>query len=206
MRHSIGLAWAAGFLFASAAPLDAQTELQRASEIVKEWQTAPPPPTRVEPPRVETTRKTTVVVPQREVVVIERVQARHGWWRNPAFQVITVYYDGGRFYRRAFDRRPMRKVVVYRRGNRYYIDEAQWRREHRRHYGRDYRWHDNDRRGHEEKWKDDDKWRNDDRRNGDEGWRGDDRRRDHDDRDERKGDNGRHLGHDKDKHKDKDKD
>jgi hypothetical protein len=158
----------------------------------------------VEPPRVETTRKTTVVIPQREVVVIERVRARHSWWRNPAYQMITVYYDGGRFYRRPFDRRPMRKVVVYRRAGRYYIDEGQWRREHRIHYGRDYRWSDNDRWRHDEKWKDDDRWRDDDKRKDDDRWRGDDRRKDDDDRDGRKGNNGRHLGHDKDNHKDQD--
>lgn len=173
MRHSIGLALVAGFLVATAAPLSAQTELQRASEIVKDWQTAP---------RVETTRKTTVVVPQREILVIDRVRARHGWWRNPSYQVITVYYDGRRFYRLPFDRRPLRKVVVYRRGSRYYIDEVQWRREHRLHYGRDYRWNDDDR------------------------WRDDDGRKHDDDHDGRKGNNGLHLGHDKDKHKDKDRD
>jgi hypothetical protein len=212
MRHSIGLAWVAGFLIASAAPLHAQTELQRAAEILRNRQTAPPPPARVEPPRVVTTRTTTVVVPQREIVVIERIRARHGWWRNPGYQVITVYYDGGRFYRRPFDRRPLRKVVVYRRGAHYYIDEGHWRREHRLHYGRDYRWNDDDRRRYDDKWKDDDRgsrddrWRNDDKRNDDDRWRGDDRRKDDHDRDERKGDNGRHLGHDKDKHKDRDKD
>ena len=199
MRHSIGLAWVAGFLIASAAPLQAQTELQRAAEILRQRQTATPAPARVESPRVTTTRTTTVVVPQREIVVIERVRARDGWWRNPAYQVITVYYDGGSFYRRPFDRRPVRKVVVYRRAGHYYIDEGHWRREHRIHYGRDYRWNDDNGRRHDDRWKDDDRRKDDDR------WRGDDRRRD-DDRDGRKGNNGRHLGHDKDKHKDKDKD
>jgi hypothetical protein len=195
MRHSIGLAWAAGFLIASAAPLHAQTELQRAAEILRNRQTAPPPPA-----RVETVRRTPVVVPQREIVVIERVRARHAWWRNPGYQMITVYYDGRSFYRRPFDRRPVRKVVVYRRGARYYIDEGQWRREHRLHYGRDYRWNDDDKRRYDDKWKDDDRRSNDDR------WRNDDKRNDDHDRDGRKGNNGRHLGHDKDKHKDRDKD
>jgi hypothetical protein len=204
MRHSIRLAWVAGFLVASAAPLHAQTELQRAAEIINRRQTAPPTPARVEPPRVETAPRT-VVVPQREVVVVQRVRARDGWWRNPGYQMITVYYDGGRFYRRAFDRRPMRKVVVYRRGAHYYIDEGHWRREHRLHYGRDYRWNDDDKR-HGDKWKDDDKWRSDDKRKDDDRWRDDDRRKHDHDRDEQKGNNGRHLGHDKDKHKDRDKD
>jgi hypothetical protein len=96
----------------------------------------------------------------------------------------------------------MRKVVVYRRGLRYYIDEAQWRREHRIHYGRDYRWNDDDRRRYDDKWKDDDRSRGDDNRKDDDRWRGDDRRNDDDDRDGRRGNNGRHLGHDKDKDKD----
>jgi hypothetical protein len=217
MRHSIGLAWVAGFLIAGAAPLQAQTEVQQAAEIFKKWQTAPPAPARVDPPRVdpprvETTRRTTIVVPQREIVVIERVQARPGWWRNPRYQVITVYYDGARFYRRPFDRRPLRKVAVYQRAGRYYIDEGQWRREHRLHYGRDYRWNDSDRRRHDDKWNDDgrgrrdDRWMNDDKRRDDDRWRGDDRRKDDHDKDGQNGNNGRHLGHDKDKDKDKDKD
>jgi hypothetical protein len=188
MRHSIGLAWVAGFLIASAAPLQAQTELQRAAEILRNRQSAPPPPARVEPPRVETTRRTTVVVPQREILVVERVQARHGWWNNPRYRVITVYYDGGRFYRRPFDRRPLRKVVVYQRAGRYYIDEGHWRREHRLHYGRDYR------------------WRNDDNRKDDDRWRGEDKRKEDGDRDGRNGNHGRHLGDDNDKDHDKDKD
>jgi hypothetical protein len=199
MRHSIGLAWVAGFLIASAAPLHAQSTVQRAADILND-RTPAPPPARVEPVRVEPARRNTVVVPQREIVVIERVRARHAWWRNPGYQMITVYYDGRSFYRRPFDRRPLRKVVVYRRGTRYYIDEGQWRREHRLHYGRDYRWNDDDKRRYDDKWKDDDRRSNDDR------WRNDDKRNDDHDRDGRKGNNGRHLGHDKDKHKDRDKD
>ena len=182
MRYSIGLAWVAGFLIASALPLRAQSTYEVFRDKLNERTPAP-----AAPARVETTRKTTIVVPRREVVVVERVQARDGWWRKPGYQVITVYYDGGRFYRRPFDRRPVRKVVVYRRAGRYYIDEAHWGREHRRHYGRDYRWNDDDKRRRDDRWKDDDRWRDDDRRNDD------------DDRDGRSGNNGRHLGHDKDK-------
>ena len=205
MRYSTGLAWVAGFLVASAAPLRAQTELQRAAEILRNRQAAPAAPARVEPPRVETPRRT-VVIPRREIIVVDRVRARNGWWKHPGYQVITVYYDGGRFYRRPFDRRPLRKVVVYQRAGRYYIDEGQWRREHRIQYGRDYRWNDEDRRADGRKWKDDDTWRDDDRRKDDDSWRGDDRRTDDDDRDRRRGNNGRHRGHDKDRDKDKDKD
>jgi hypothetical protein len=87
---------------------------------------------------VEPGRTTTIIVPRREVIVIERVRgARRGWWNHPRYRVITVYYDGSRFYRRPFDRRALRKVVVYERAGRYYVDEGQWRRDHRRHYGRD---------------------------------------------------------------------
>jgi hypothetical protein len=176
MRHSIGLAWVAGFLIASAPPLQAQTTIQRAVDILKDREPAPLAPARVEPPRVETRRRTTIIVPQREILVVERVQARHG--RHPKYRVITVYYDGQRFYRRPFDRRPLRKVVAYEHAGRYYIDEVQWRREHRRHYGRDYDgWKDDHKRRHDDKWKDDDKRKHDDNK------------------DSSKGNNGRHLGH-----------
>ena len=217
MRHSIGRAWVAGFLIASALPLQAQSTYEIFRDKLNNKTPAPAPaPVRVEPAPV---RRTTVIVPRREIIVIEGVRGRHGWWRHPGYRVITVYYDGGRFYRHPFDRRPLRKVVVYERGGRYYIDEAGWRRDHRRHYGRDYDgWRGDDRRRHDDRWKDDDKWkdddrrrdddrwRNDDRHRDDERWRNDDRRNDHDDnRDGSKGDNGRHRGHDKDKDKDKDK-
>jgi hypothetical protein len=193
MRHSIGLAWVAGFLIASAAPLQAQTTIQRAADILKNGAPARPEPAQVEPPRVETGRRTTIIVPQREILVIERVQARHGWWWHPRYRVITVYYDGARFYRRPFDRRPLRKVVVYERGGRYYIDEGQWRRDHRRHYGRDYEgWKDDHKRRHDDKWNDDDRWKDHDQ------WKDDDKRKDDDDKDGSKRNNGRHRGHDKD--------
>src|SRR3954468_185312 len=211
MRHSIGLAWVAGFLFASAAPLSAQTTIQQARDMLKNGH-APVQPVRVDPPRVETGR-TTVIVPRREVVVIEPVRARYGWWRQPRYQVITLYYDGTRFYRAPFDRRVLRKVVVYQYAGRYYIDETQWRRDHRRYYGRDYDgWRNDDRRGHDDRWDNDrrghdDKWDND-RRNDDDRWKDSDKRNDDDDKGNNgeHGNNGRHLGRDKDKDHDKDKD
>jgi hypothetical protein len=206
MRHSIGLAWVAGFLIASALPLQAQSTYEIFRDKLNDRTPPPAAPARVEPPPVETRRRTPVV-PQREILVIERVRARHGWWKHPRYRVTTVYYDGGRFYRRPFDRRPLRKVNVYERAGRYYIDEVQWRRDHRRHYGRDYDgWKADDRRRHDDKWKDDDKWRNDDKRKHDDNRKDDDRRKDDDDRDGRKGNNGRHLGHGHDKDKDKGKD
>jgi hypothetical protein len=211
MRHSIGLAWVAGFLFASAAPLSAQTTIERARDVLADRKPAPVAPTRVEPVRVEPGRTTTIIVPQREVVVIERVQSRPGWWNQPKYRVITVYYDGARFYRRPFDRRPLRKVVVYQSAGHYYIDDVQWRRDHRRYYGRDYDWKDGDRRRHDDRWDDnrgrnEDKWNDNDRRNDNNGRQNDDndRRNDDDDKDGSKGNNGRHLGRGHDKDKDKD--
>jgi hypothetical protein len=205
MRHSIGLAWvAAGFLVASAAPLSAQSTVQRARDVLNDRAPAPVEPVRVDPPRVETGR-TTVIIPRREVVVIEPVRARAGWWRQPKYHVITLYYDGSRFYRAPFDRRVLRKVVVYQYAGRYYIDETQWRRDHRRYYGRDYDgWKRDDRRRQDDRWEnnsrsDDDKWKDNDKHDDDK-WKDDDKR-DDDDTDGSHHDNGRHLGrgHDKDK-------
>ena len=192
MRHSIGLAWVAGFLFASGAPLSAQTTIERARDVLADRKPAPVAPARVEPGRT-----TTIIIPQREVVVIERVQSRPGWWNHPKYRVITVYYDGARFYRRPFDRRALRKVVVYQSAGHYYIDDVQWRRDHRRYYGRDYDgWKDGDRRRHDDRW-------DDNRGKAEDKWKDDDKRKD-DDRDGSKGDNGRHLGRGHDKDKDKD--
>ncbi len=218
MRHRIGLAWVAGFLIASALPLQAQSTFEIFRDKLND-KTPAPAPARVEPPPVETRRRTTVVAPRREILVIEGVRAPHGWWKRPGYRVITVYYDGGRFYRHPFDRRPYRKVVVYERGGRYYIDQVEWRRDHRRHYGRDYdgwrgdgkprhddRWKDDDKRRHDDRWKHDDKWKNDDKRKDDDRWRNDDKRKHHDDKHGSKGNKGRHHGHDKDKDKDKDRD
>jgi hypothetical protein len=201
MRYSMGLAWVAGFLIASAAPLHAQTTIQKAREILNNRVPAPVAPARVEPPRVETGRRT-VIVPQREILVIERVQARQGWWKHPKYRVITVYYDGARFYRRPFDRRPLRKVAVYEHAGRYYLDEVQWKQDNRRHYGRDYdRWNADDERSHDDKWKGDDKQKDDDKWKGDDKRKDDDKWKDDDGKDGSKGNNGRHLGrgHDKDK-------
>jgi hypothetical protein len=221
MRHSIGLAWvAAGFLVASAAPLSAQSTVQRARDVLNDRTPAPVEPVRVEPARVETGR-TTIIVPRREVLIIEPVRARDGWWKQPKYHVITVYYDGTRFYRAPFDRRVLRKVVVYQYAGRYYIDEPQWRRDHRRYYHRDYDgWRDNDRRRYDDRWEDnrrndDDKWKDNDRRNDDDRWKDSDKRneddkskdtdkRDDDDKDGSHRDNGRHLGRGHDKDKDKD--
>jgi hypothetical protein len=191
MKRSYAVGWIAGLaLGLVAAPLTAQTTVQRAVDVLNRPQTGP---VVVEPGRTTTTTRTTttVIVPQREVVVVERVHGRrYGWWKNSQYRVITVYYDGSRFYRRPFDRRVLRKVVVYQRAGRYYIDEDQWRQTHDRQWGHDDKWKDDDDRGHDDKWKNDDGGKNDDK------WKDDD------DKDESKGNNGRHLGQDPDHHKD----
>ena len=130
MKRSILGRWIAGLaLGLMAAPLAAQTTVQRAADILS----AP------DAGRVETSRPTTVVVPHREVIVVERVRARHGWWKKPKYRVVTVYYDGRRFYRRAFARPALRRVTVYEWAGRYYIDEDQWKRYRDHDRGRDDR-------------------------------------------------------------------
>ncbi|MFL5531246.1 MAG: hypothetical protein ACJ8BC_04630 [Gemmatimonadales bacterium] len=198
-------------LIAIAAPLRAQTTVQRAADVLNRPQPNPVTETR----RVTST---TVIVPQREVVVVERVHGRrYGWWKHSQYRVITVYYDGSRFYRRPFDRRALQKVVVYERGGRYYIDDDRWKRDRSRQWGHDDKWRGgDDRRDHDgwdEKRRDDDKWKGDDKRKDDHDWKDENKRKDEDKRkedDKRKGDdkdskgnNGHHYGQDPDNHKDK---
>src|SRR5215217_3573829 len=174
MQRISGVAWIAGVLIALAAPVRAQTILQRAGGV----QPAPAQPRRT------TTR--TIIIPQREVIIIEQVHGRrYGWWKHAKYQVITVYYDGSRFYRRPFDRRALQRVVVYEQGGRYYIDQDQWKRDRSRHWGRDDRWRDDDRRDRD-RWKDDDRRRDDDKRKDD----------DKDNDKDSKGNNGHHYGQD----------
>src|SRR3954452_21813789 len=74
-------------LIAIAAPVRAQTTVQRDADVLNRPQTNPVTETR----RVTST---TVIVPQREFLVIERVHGqRHGWWKHSQYRVITVYYD-----------------------------------------------------------------------------------------------------------------
>ena len=63
--------------------------------------------------------------------------------------MITVYSDGARFYRRPFGRAVLRKVVVYQRGGRYYINDYQWKRHRNSDNGRDGRDGDDDRDRHD---------------------------------------------------------
>jgi hypothetical protein len=135
MKGSIAVGWLAGLaLGLIAAPLAAQTTTQRAAEILSGPDAGRPAPGRV----------TTVIVPQREVIVVERVRGKHGWWKKRGYRVITVYYDGRRFYRRPFARAALRRVVVYERAGRYYVDEDHWKRKHRHHDRDDDRKRDDD--------------------------------------------------------------
>jgi hypothetical protein len=137
MKGSIAAGWLAGLAFGLiAAPLAAQTPARTPSEFLLDRAEA-----RKEAAAAR--RGTTVVVPQREVIVVERVRGRDGWWKRGGYRVITVYYDGGRFYRRPWARAELRRIVVYERAGRYFIDEEQWKRDHGRHYGH-YRGHKHD--------------------------------------------------------------
>jgi hypothetical protein len=96
------------------------------------------------PAHVEAGSARTIIIPQRDLIVVERVHARRGWWKHSKYHVVTVYYDGARFYRRPFDRRVLRRVVVYEWGGRYYVDQDERRWERGRHHDHDGDRHDRD--------------------------------------------------------------
>ena|SRR5215216_3308494 len=122
MKSSTAVGWVAGLaLGLIAAPLGAQTTVQAAVII----QSGPGD-------RHVVDRAAEVIGPEREVIVVKRVQARRGWWKHK-YRVVTVYYDGRRYYLRRFDRAHLRQVIVYERGGRYYLDEDHWKRKHRHH-------------------------------------------------------------------------
>ena len=132
MKRSIAVSWCAGLVLGLiAAPLSAQTTAQGAVVI----QSGP------STPLADRARRTMGA----EVIVVERIRGRYGWWRNSQYQVITVYSDGSRFYRRPFGRTVLRRVVVYQRAGHYYINDDQWKRH--RHDRDDHYGHDNDRYG-----------------------------------------------------------
>ena len=93
---------------------------------------------------VEVRRRARVIVPQRHVIVVNRVHRPRGWWRKHNYRMVTVYYDGNRYYLRRFARPYLRAVIVYERGGRYYVDEDHWKRKHRNHDRRDDRDRDDD--------------------------------------------------------------
>ncbi len=62
----------------------------------------------------------------RRIVVVESFRGPHHrkHWLRRGYRVVTVYYVGGRYYDRwdGFDRRDVRRIVVYERDGRYYRD------------------------------------------------------------------------------------
>jgi hypothetical protein len=65
--------------------------------------------------------------PAREVIVVERTHVpkgnAYGWWKKHGYREVTVYYDGDRYYSRAYES-GFRAVVVYQREGRYYIADG----------------------------------------------------------------------------------
>jgi hypothetical protein len=124
MKRNISVRWMAGLAFGLiAAPLSAQTTVE-GSVIIQSG-----PNTGL----ADRARRTMGA----EVVVVERIRGRYGWWKKSGYRVITVYSDGSRFYRRPFGRTVLGKVVVYERGGRYYINDYQWKRHRHSANGRD---------------------------------------------------------------------
>ena len=135
MKRSIAVRWCVGLaLGLVAAPVSAQTTVQGSVIIESGRNTG----------LADRARRTMGA----EVVVVDRIRGRHGWWRKSGYRVITVYSDGARFYRRPFGRTVLHRVDVYERGGHYYINDDQWQR-HRHwddeRYGHDGRDHDDDR-------------------------------------------------------------
>jgi hypothetical protein len=85
-----------------------------------------------------------VRVPYRHVIVVNRVHVPRGWWKKHDYRMVTVYYDGHRYYLRRFARPHLHRVIVYERGGRYFIDEDRWKRKHRKHDSHDDRYRDDD--------------------------------------------------------------
>lgn len=135
MKRSIAVSWCAGLaLGLIAAPLSAQTTVQGAVIV----QSGPDAGIANRARRMMGA----------EVIVVQRIRGRYGWWRNSQYRVFTVYSDGIRFYRRPFGRTVLRRVIVYERGGRYYINDTQWKRHRYDHddgYGHDGRDGDDDR-------------------------------------------------------------
>jgi hypothetical protein len=95
-------------------------------------------------PVADAARPRRVIVPEREIIVVQRIHARHGWWKARKYRVVTVYYDGDRYYRRWVHRPGVRKVVVYEWGGRYYLDDDHWKRYGNPHHDDDGDKHDHD--------------------------------------------------------------
>ena len=85
-----------------------------------------------------------VIVPERHVIIVNRVHAPRGWWKKHSYRAVTVYYDGQHYYLRRYARPNLRAVIVYEQGGRYFIGENHWKRKHRNHDRHDDRYRDYD--------------------------------------------------------------
>ena len=140
MKRSIAMSWCAGLaIVLMATPVSAQTTVQGAVVV----QSGPS-----DTPLADRARRTMGA----EVVVVQRMQGRYGWWRRSGYRQIILYSDGVRFYRRPFGQTILRKVVVYQRGNTYYINDDQWKwhRDYRDRYERENRNGRDDRDDHDD--------------------------------------------------------
>ena len=91
-----------------------------------------------------TRQRTRVIVPERHVIIVQRVHVPRRWWKKHSYRAVTVYYDGDRYYLRRLARPNLRAVIVYERGGRYFIGDDRWKREHRNYDHHDDRYRDHD--------------------------------------------------------------
>jgi hypothetical protein len=79
--------------------------------------------------------------PVREVIVVEPAHVpdgkAHGWWKKHGYRVVTVYYDGSRYYGRRLERPGLRPVVVYERKGQYYLGDEEGERARDHHPDKD---------------------------------------------------------------------
>ena len=135
MKGSIGVrVLAALALGMIATPAGAQTTVQ-ARVVIQSG------PVRSQPVVRQRAR---VIVPERHVIIVNRIHAPRGWWKKQSYRAVTVYYDGHHYYLRRYARPNLRAVIVYERGGRYYIDGNNWKRKHRDYDRHDDRRWDND--------------------------------------------------------------
>jgi hypothetical protein len=135
MRATILAGGIAAMLGLAGAQLHAQTTVEGGVVVqsgpvtahVEVGQPAPPP-------------EVVYVEPAREVIVVEHSHVpggrAHGWWKKHGYRQVTVFYDGERYYaHRVAVRRPLREIVIYQRGGRYYewVDDDRHEEHHHGH-------------------------------------------------------------------------
>jgi hypothetical protein len=135
MKGSIAAGCVAVLVLSSfAAPLSSQTTVQGSVVVHSGPVTG----------HVELRRRTRVIVPERHVIVVQRVHVPRGWWKKHSYRAVTAYFDGHRYYLRRYARPNLRPVIVYERGGRYFIGEDHWKRKHRNDDRHDDRYRDYD--------------------------------------------------------------